>query len=281
MKNRALLFSLLFLSYEYYSLRTSIIARSEPIARATFQPPHIRHQLIPHSSAYVQHDYLEAGSNFYLGKYKWCDSLRIPDDLLKNEDRPEDVVYDFIWKGRGNDFKTDGFQVVPDYDTEIFYGINCCGKKVFETYYPVYVVNETTEPRYFIRRLDHVYAVQEAEDPYAVKPDEWWPIEYNRVELSREGWRAIKVQPGEFVLFMVLKYGGTEETRMRIRLYNGDNIMMSRTFKGRFHYNQFLARPESPLHTVIEKNDIGFIHFMFLGGFPKETLPGTDRWWRS
>ena len=252
-----------------------------PISTApiAFHVPRVIHDAIPKGYQFVYHNSLKPGSSIFLGKYKWRENLMIPGDVWQYEHNPEDLVYDFIWKGKADHFRTDGFQLIPDYNSTIFYSSEPIGTREgdqYWTYYPMYLVNETAETKYFIFKRNAVYAIQEAMDLDNVHTDAWWPIEYNKLTESKQGLCALKVYPGEFVLFIVPRYMGPVLTKLRVRLQNGDNIIVSNSFDGHFYPTQYLSDPEAPVHGIIERNDIMAIRSMFLGTMPKEIYPARS-----
>src|SRR6185369_17468899 len=92
--------------------------------------------------------------------------------------------------------------------------------KDYWTYYPMYLVNQTTETRYFIFKRSAVNAIQEAMDLENDRIDTWWPIEFNTISESKQGLCALKVYPGEFVLFIMPRYMGPVLSKLRVRLQN-------------------------------------------------------------
>jgi hypothetical protein len=158
------------------------------------------------------HDYLKPGNSVFLGKFKWCDTLRVKEDILAYQSFREEREFEFLWKGMDEKFKTDGFELVPDYHSTIFYSnvpMDGYSNEENWTYYPVYLVNTTTECRYFILRKNHVFAFQEAANPYAGLHNEFSPIEYNSEDYAETGKSAIKVKPGEFIFVYRAQVHGT------------------------------------------------------------------------
>jgi hypothetical protein len=275
MQKQALVCALLLVSYENYNLKKSMDVAPVVETPTGFHVPYIQ-QVLPTEYGYAYHDFLKPGNSVFLGIYKWCDTLRIPDEVPEYRSKFEDREYSFLWKGRGDKFKTDGFELVPDYNSTIVYWRGCYEEKARGNliYYPVYLVNSTMEGRYLILKDNKVFALQEAENPYVMYPDVFWPIEYNTENYQEPGKSAVKVDPGEFVLFIVPRYSGPNQAKMRVRLYNGDNIIVSNSYAGNFYFNQFMAKPGSELNRIIEEEDYNFnkfIRFMFLGAKPFQT----------
>lgn len=274
MKKQALLCALLFISYEYYNLKSSIVAPPPVAEPKAFHLPFIKHSAIPRTYQYVFHDYLKPGNSVYLGKFKWCDTLQIPEDVISYQSCKEEREFEFLWKGMDEKFKTDGFELVPDYNSIIFYSnipMDGYSNEEYCTYYPVYLVNTTSECRYLVLRKNRVFAFQEAANPYAILNNEFLPIEYNPEDYSEAGKSAIKVMPGEFIFFIVPRYMGSYETKIRVRVYNYDNVIVSYPFPGQINFRQFLAEPGTGLEKIIAEEDVNFsrfLRFMFLGARP-------------
>ena len=98
----------------------------------------------------------------FIGQYKFTDTVNFDNE---RQDRNIDEKQ-YRWEQNAYDFDTlssDGLQIYTDYDktiiTKLYYGAT-----KGSTFFPVYVVNETREPKIFFAKDNYVFAIQEAVD---------------------------------------------------------------------------------------------------------------------
>jgi hypothetical protein len=203
----------------------------------------------------------------FLGKFKFTDTLRFAENLENTDTSGQrDKLWEYSFFKNKDSLQTDGLQIVADYNTNLRYKENYQPNGNY--YYPVYAVNETSQTKIFIAKDSYVFALQEARDTN--NHDRWEPIEGKGFDFCGNGYFGLKVHPGEFVLFLVPKYQGSENTLMRVRLKVGDNIYVSNSFPGKMNYKQFSVKKDSWLGEELNKNKASAIKWMFYGSMPKD-----------
>lgn len=132
--------------------------------------------------------------------------------------KPQSVVLPFQ-KPKGfipyDSLPCDGLEIFPDYSNDVYWDqgrLNDRGT----LYYPVYVVNQSPNPKAFYGRDGYVISIQEAQD----SSGRWFPIEY-KISWTCQTWR-IQLDPQHFVMLLLPKYKGKFKTKLRLRLQNGE-----------------------------------------------------------
>lgn len=136
-------------------------------------------------------------------------------------------------------------------------------------YFPVYVVNETSRTKLFIGKDSYVFGIQEAIDTSKWVSGEWRPIESRGNDFCGNGYFGLKIHPGEFVMFLVPKYEGSEKQTMRVRLQIGESIYISHSYEGTFNLKQFDVKKESWIYDRLQVDKSSTIQWMFYGATPK------------
>lgn len=214
----------------------------------------------------------------FINKFKFDDSIKLIEGRFINVFRDttdyingsrrttrKDVLDEYSYIREDDTFRTDGFQIFADYKTTLYYNDydtfngNC--------YYPVYIVNETYNTKIFMFKDREVFAIQESKD----NSNKWRPIECEGFEWCGNGHRGLLIYPGEYVLFLLPKYEGSNSSAMRVRLRIGENIYISNTFKGSFNYNQFYMSKKLLLwrYKSLGENSINAMDYWFYGATPK------------
>ncbi|TWV99141.1 hypothetical protein [Chitinophaga pinensis] len=183
-------------------------------------------------------------TNFpFLGKYKFCDTLRLADESNEKTTAGENyIIYEKGSIGTWDSLNTDGFQIFADYKTTIRYRTNPYDQT--HLYFPVYMVNETDTTKFFFGKDRHAWGVQEAKDTadYA----SWYAIECPTFDFCGNGSFGVKVQPGEFIVLLVPRYKGSQTGSMRVRLQVDNTTYVSLRYEGEYHQEQFrfdMSRP--------------------------------------
>ncbi len=196
----------------------------------------------------------------FVGKYPFSKEI----DINKKD---TSYKHDFIYEFRGDRYvdihndslSMDGFQLIVDYETNIV--LSFPRTLWGNTFYPVYVVNETQSTKIFTGKDSHLFSLQEARDPNY----RWYPIEGRRIEMCGHGYWGLRIHPGEFALFILPKYTGNFKTWLRVRLKNGTNTYVSKPFIGTINPSQFYIP-----HYYLNKNLKYAIMYDFYGSIPKE-----------
>lgn len=194
----------------------------------------------------------------FFGKYKFSDSIHI-------KSRFDSALYrDFVQNWGEKDsteiIPADGFQLMPDYKKNIYNTYYADSN----SYYPVYLVNETKSIKLLHGKDQHLFALQEAKDSNGT----WRPIEMRVPDFCGNGRWALKIHPNEFAAFAMPKYTGNYETDMRVRLKNGDNVLISNAFRGKINYNQFHLKEDSYFLKEAKEHPLNFKSYWFYDAFP-------------
>ncbi len=199
------------------------------------------------------------------GKYKFRDTLHLDGRYKRDTSYMSDYLWEYSKPDKNDSLTTDGFQIFTDYNTTIY------KKEEYSTrgkyYFPVYVVNETSNTKVFIGKDDYVFGLQEAVD--TSDNDIWRPIECKAFDFCGNGYFGLKVHPGEFIMFLVPKYEGDEKSLMRIRLQIGESLYLSQSFTGTFNRKQLVTKKETSVYDGLESNKTSCIRWMFYGAVPK------------
>lgn len=199
----------------------------------------------------------------FIGQYKFNDTVIIDHERQgRNIDEKQ-----FVWEHKVFDFDTlssDGLQIYTDYNKTIISKLYD-GATKGNPYFPVYVVNETTEPKVFIGKDGYVFAIQEAVDTSDY--NRWYAIEAKGFDFCGNGYFRRKLMPKEFIVFLMPKYSGTDTTYFRTRIRNGESIMVSKPYKGVFDKRQFTVTNDHSWAKDLKKLDY---KWMFYGARYKE-----------
>lgn len=203
----------------------------------------------------------------FIGQFKFTDSIYYYGEEEKRERRTQDQ---YLWEQKAFTFDTlsaDGLQVFPDYESSVIYK-----DKDVDTgahfFYPVYIVNETMESKVFIGKDSYVFAIQEALDTSDYS--RWYAIEGRGFDFCGNGYFRRKIQPGEFVMFLFPKYSGSENTLLRVRVKVGEDLIISKPFKGVINQNQFSIKKGDWYYDQLKKSKEAAANWMFYGAAIKD-----------
>jgi hypothetical protein len=210
-------------------------------------------------------DFLDHASFRFYGKYKFADTINLDKKLYAHEAYIDDFISEYSGPRGDDTLTTDGFQLFADYKTNIYTKYR--HEKKYNNYFPVYVVNETSQTKVFIGKDSYVFGLQEAVDTSYY--DTWRPIESKGFDFCGNGYFGLKVHPGEFVVFLVPKYEGDEKQPMRIRLKVGESIYLSQSYEGVFNRKQFNIKKDTWSHRMLKEDKVSAIQWLFYGAIPK------------
>lgn len=205
----------------------------------------------------------------FVGQYNFADTI-----VFNGERQVRDGVSEqqFRWERSPFDFDTlssDGLEIIADYPTSIKAKETPNGEAV-NVYYPVYIVNNTNDPKVFVAKDNYVFGIQEALDTASFKS--FHAIEGMGFDFCGYGYFRRKILPRQFILVLFPKYEGTYETYLRTRLRIGDNVFVSKPFIGRIDEKQFNLTKEAWFYNDIKKMSYGTYKWMFYGAKIRDTV---------
>lgn len=229
-----------------------------------FHVPVVVQGTYPDTFSYFKASHIQEIRPILIGKLSFCDTI----SLYPREEIFETPIEDRLQKKsdlESPEIRYDGFELYPDYQTTIAKVDEYPGYGKY--YYPLYIVNNTTNDKVFTAKGVNVYAIQEAQDSNEV----WLPIEIRTIDFCGFGSWEFKTHPKEFVGVLMPKYQGDYQTNLRVRILIGDIIYISPPFKGKINYEQFYLDKEDD--TVYQRlTDYPFMTplNLFCGSLPLE-----------
>jgi len=203
----------------------------------------------------------------FIGQFSFNDSIYFNGESEKRESVTKDQ---FLWEQRALKFDTlssDGLQVFADYESSVIY----CDKAVDTSahfFYPVYLVNETADPKIFIGKDSYGFAIQEALDTTGYP--RWYAIEGRGFDFCGNGYFRRKILPNQFIMFLFPKYAGSETTLLRVRVKVGEDLVVSKAFSGVINPKQFNIRKGGWFYDELKETKGASANWMFYGAAIKE-----------
>lgn len=115
------------------------------------------------------------------------------------------------------------------------------------TFFPVFLINETSTTLAVQGQNSYLFAIQEAKDSNGI----WRPIETRAMPSCTTGPWARKIAPQHFAVFIMPKYAGEYETELRTRVRNGTQILVSPSYLGNINYRQFFLPKEEEFYAEV------------------------------
>lgn len=227
------------------------------------------------SAEYFKANQIEWSQTRVLGKSKFCATLEIG-NIFTNTEPIFDESDRLEVASPSDTLKTDGFELHPDYNSNIYLEERnyiyleerFLEKYALKYFYPVYLVNQTPSTRYLLGKDSYVFAIQEALDREGI----WRPIERRALDFCGNGRWIEPIKENEFFVFLVPKYHGDFETKMRVRLKIGNSLYVSQPFDGRINMAQ-IEMPNTFFSEYAESYEIDkatAIEMLFYGAVPLE-----------
>ena len=235
----------------------------KPLASDRFQLPLIIQKLNPDTVRTFQVDGMTGVYPELIGKFKFGDTINFT-KLGQQEMSEQDYLWEVQNAYDSDSLSSDGLQIIPDYKTSIAYSRY---EPTNRLYFPVYVVNESYEPRIFFGKDSHGFAIQEAIDTsdYSL----WHPIESTGYDFCGNGRFRKKLNPKEFLIFLLPKYSGSDTTSLRIRFQIGESVFISKTFTGIINPKQFDINKKDWIYDRLKESKGNAASVIFYGGRPK------------
>jgi hypothetical protein len=203
----------------------------------------------------------------FVGKFKFQEEVDINPEK-RDTTIYKDFIYDFSQIRLDDSLDIIGFELIVDYDNPVKYNRYYQYDSTLYDHYPVYFVNSTKNDKVFYGKDSYIFGIQEAVDKEKYR--EWRPIEGRGFDFCGNGRWGLIVHPQEFILVLMRKYKGDYETEMRVRFEVGENIFVSRPFKGRINESQFSIQDSSYLKRRLQETDGKAASWLFYGAIPKE-----------
>lgn len=250
---------------------TLICCKHKQIEKITdkryFEIPVVQQVAIKDTMACFNVDFLDGVWFKFCGKFKFTDTLKLGEKIEFDTTFKKDYLFEYPTREESEEFEklnSDGFQLFVDYKTTI-YQKNKYDKG--NSYFPVYLVNETSHTKGFVGKDNYVFGIQEAID--TCRWGEWRPIESVGFDFCGNGTFWLKVKPGEFVLFLVPKYQGDQTQQMRLRVKVDKTIYFSLPYRGNFNYKQFILKDSTFNYDILNRYGAYELQYLFYGAVPK------------
>lgn len=155
-------------------------------------------------------------------------------------------------------FSTNGLDLIVDNNKEIVQGNQSYVKS-----YPAYIINNSKSKKLFIGKDGHGFGIQEAKvDNYL-----WRPLEMRSPDFCGNGYWGVLLAPQEYLVLLFPKCHGEFETKMRVRISNGESIYVSQPFNGSVDRSQFYLK-DTALIDYFKNGDQKSIYHSFYGADP-------------
>lgn len=203
----------------------------------------------------------------FVGKFKFQEKIDV------NPEKRDTTIYrDFIegysLRRLTDSIDINGLELIVDYNNTVRYNRYYQFDSTLYDHYPVYFVNSTKTDKVFYGKDSYAFGIQEAVENE--KYGNWRPIEGRGFDFCGNGEWGLIIHPGEFILVLMRKYKGDFNSDMRVRFEVGENIFVSRSFKGSLNESQFSIQDSSYLEQRLQETDGKAATWLFYGAVPKE-----------
>tara|TARA_R110001583_G_scaffold136677_3_gene288449 strand:- start:94 stop:924 length:831 start_codon:yes stop_codon:yes gene_type:complete len=124
---------------------------------------------------------------------------------------------------------------IDETKTDSLYNIWKTRKGNYIKAFPVFIRNISNDSIQIDHQDGQVFVIQEAKDNDGI----WHPIEYWRFSDCGNSYAKSVIGPNELIIIKKIKYKGTFQTELRLKLKTENNIIYSRAFKGSINKEQF------------------------------------------
>ena len=127
--------------------------------------------------------------------------------------------------------------------------------------YPVFIRNTSKDTIHIDNQDGALFLIQEAKN----KMGEWKPIEYWIYSTCGNSYAYTSLGPNDILTLKKVKYKGTFETEMRLKLRTNNKLVYSKPFKGSINTEQFeLENIDGFTKKRLKNRDEDYIDHIFL-----------------
>ncbi|RPD91807.1 hypothetical protein EGM88_14060 [Aureibaculum marinum] len=127
--------------------------------------------------------------------------------------------------------------------------------------YPVFIRNPSKDTIHIDNQDGALFLIQEAKN----KMGEWKPIEYWIYSTCGNSYAYTSLGPDDILILKKVKYKGTFETEMRLKLRTNNKLVYSKPFKGLINIEQFeLENVDGFTKRRLKNRDEDYIDHIFL-----------------
>jgi len=239
------------------------------VSTEDFNPPKIistQYSGKENKSVYVERNVSGVFPEF-MGKYEFQNQIDINPSTWDTNFRSDyrDVR---LWMGLDDSLDVNGFEMMVDYETTVYYNPYYQHDSTLYAYFPVYMVNSTRTKKLFLGKDSHAFGIQEAQQKNDY--NKWHPIEHKGFDFCGNGNWGLVVKPNEFVLILVRKYAGDYETKMRVRIALDASVYVSKPYIGLIDSNQFVLEDSSYVQARLNETNGLAASWLFYGAIPQE-----------
>lgn len=228
MKNAQLFYWSIVLSFLFGFYLKSPLSENQLITPSTLTPPQLE---LGKDSAYIRTilAYSRKNAPVLLGKSSHQNTIAITSDWFN----------EFL--GRKNFCRLDSVEQLGTDGLQLFFGgqidppPDLFPKFLDHQLLSIFILNAATEPKVLMRYSGALNLAVEAQN----RSGEWEPIAGSRNLYDHISHFQLKILPGEFAFSLVSIPTGDFSTQIRLRLVNGDNIIVSRSFDFNLDYSAF------------------------------------------
>jgi hypothetical protein len=186
------------------------------------------------------------------------DTLNIPSSPYQDSSIWKDLnrhIYDSLF----NNLSYDGFEIRTDYTSSVYK--EWLGPGKLFPFYPIYIINKTSEIKYFPGKDSYAFGIQEAVDTNGT----WRPIEGRGFDFCGNGYWNLEIKPQEVLILLAPKYKGSYQTKLRVRIKIGSMIYVSKSYDGYINYDQFFLEKSSYFDNCLKEAKTAAIQDIFYG----------------
>ena len=207
-------------------------------------------------------NYLTSAYPTFIGKFKFNDTIDInPKKKDTSIYKSDSAIFEDVKK-----ISKSGLELIVDYETTVYHNWFGFESKAYLNFYPIYLVNSTNTNKIIFGKDSHVFGIQEAQDKENY--NSWKPIEAKGWDFCGNGHWNLVIRPKEFGLVLMPKYKGDYKTKLRARIKNGNNIIVSNSYDGVINKSQFRIKDSTYIQRRLKESNGLDAFSLFYGAVP-------------